>query len=184
MKSKSTEEKIYIFSEYIEDNFNELQKKIKNKCKKELIEFDEDIFMDTILKCLTNFNKGNNKKDIEIYFWKAFKQNIYSKLSRDISSKTTDIDEYDGDIIDEEYNEDIDNIIDYFKKEIIKKFGSEIYDAWLLHVCNNYTYTKLEECGYKGLNLHNEFRQIKRYTDKLMLSDEKIKTLLKENNFI
>jgi hypothetical protein len=55
----------------------------------------------------------------------------------------------------------------------------------LLHVCNNYTYEELEKYGYKGLNLHNEFRQIKRHIcSKFIKTNTKLKTLLIENNFL
>ena len=32
------------------------------------------------------------------------------------------------------------------------------FATWILHVCYDYTYAELEQRGYEGLNLHNEFR--------------------------
>jgi hypothetical protein len=186
MEPNSDNHKINAFAQYIEKNFNVLKQKMKNKAQKDKLIFDEDVFMNTIVKCLTVFPNNNaTKTDIENYFWKAFKQNIFSNISRDKFRNSIDIDEFDDDVIDEEYNEDIDEIIDTIKNEIIKEFGPQIYDAWLLHVCNNYTYTELEKNGYKGLNLHNEFRQIKRFIDnKLLKGDTKLKRLLKENDLM
>ena len=58
------------------------------------------------------------------------------------------------------YSDDIDEIVEIIKKEVKENFGEKIFDAWLLHICNGLTYEELE-CEYAGLNLHNEFRQIK-----------------------
>lgn len=185
MKLKPLANQTNPFVKYIESNFNDLRKKTENKSRKEKMCFNEDVFMDTIVKCLTNFSKETiTVTEIEKYFWKAYKQNIYSKFSRDDFNNMVDFDDCDIDIIDEDYNEDIDNIVEIIKNEVKQKFGPTIYDAWLLHVCNNYTYTELEKIGYKGLNLHNEFRQIKRFIKKIVENNDDFKTLLFENNFI
>lgn len=185
MKSNTLVTQNETFTEYTKSNFNELKKRIENRCKKEKYTFDEDMFMDTVVKCLTNCPKNKTSKvDIENYFWKAFKQNLLSKLSRDKYRDLIDFDDCDDDIIDEEYNEDIDKINEILKNAIITEFSQEIYDAWLLHVCNNYKYTELENNGYKGINFHNEFRQIKRYVDKMIKNNSTLKRLLYENDLI
>ena len=46
-------------------------------------------------------------------------------------------------------------------------------------------YSMYLECEYAGLNLHNEFRQIKRHIcNKFVKTNKKLKTLLIENNFL
>lgn len=185
MKSNPLPADYKSFNDYINSSFNELKKKIENKSKKENFAFNEDIFMDTIVKCLTNWPKNKrNKTDIENYFWRAYKQNQCSLFSRDKLRNIIDIDECDDDVIDEEYNSDIDEINEIIRDEIVKKFGQKIYDAWLLHVCNNYKYTELNNNGYNGVNFHNEFRQIKRHLDKLIKTNGKLKRLLYENDLI
>jgi hypothetical protein len=167
-------------------NFDMFKRKIEGRARKNKIPFNEDVFMDTIVRCMTTFSKENATiTDIDNYFWKAFRQNSFSYFTRDKFRDAINLDDFEGDIIDEEYNPDIDEIVDLIKQEVQNKFGSQIYDAWLLHVCNNYTYTELEKCGYEGLNLHNEFRQIKRYIhNKFIKENNRFKTLLVENNFI
>lgn len=167
-------------------NFELFKRKMEGRAKKHKIPFNEDVFMDTVLRCMTTFSKENaTDTDIDNYFWKAFKQNSFSYFTRDKFRDTMNLDDFEDDIIDEEYNPDIDEIVDLIKTEVQKEFGPQIYDAWLLHVCNNYTYTELEKCGYEGLNLHNEFRQIKRHIcNKFVKENNKLKTLLAENNFI
>ena len=121
--------------------------------------------------------------DIDNYFWKSFKQNSFTKFSRDKFRNTVNFDDFGDNILTDEYNADIDEIVDLIKNEVKDKFGDDIYSAWILHVCNDYTYTELEENGYEGLNLHNEFRQIKRYIcQKLINKNKKLKMLLVENN--
>jgi hypothetical protein len=167
-------------------NFDVFKRKMEQRAKKNNIHFDEDVFMDTVLRCMNTFPTENATTiDIDNYFWRAFKQNSFSNFSRNKFRDTINLDEFGDDIIDEEYNADIDEIVDLIKAEVKNEFGHQIYDAWLLHVCNDYTYTELEKNGYKGLNLHNEFRQIKRHIcNKFVKNNNKLKTLLIENNFM
>jgi hypothetical protein len=123
--------------------------------------------------------------DVDNYFWIAFKQNSFSNFSRNKFRNTVNFDEYGDNIFDDEYNSDIDEIVDLIKNEVKDKFGEEIFQAWMLHVCDDYTYEELEQYGYKGLNLHNDFRQIKRYINqKFVNKNTNLKRLLRENNFL
>lgn len=168
------------------NGFNSFKKKIMKLAAKNNIKFDEDVFMDTIIKCLTTFSKDNaTNQDVESYFWVAFKQNSYSYFSRDKFKYSVDFDFFKDSIENAEYNADIDDIVDLLKSEVEKEFGEDICNAWILHICNDYTYSELEKCGYEGLNLHNEFRQIKRHiSNKILKNNNKLKTLLKDNNLI
>lgn len=187
MKPKPLATQNKTFANYVESNFNKLLKKIQNKSKQEKLAFDEDVFMDTIVKCLTSIdNNIITDSDIEKYFWKAYKCNVLSKLSKEGFKDVLQIDELndDDDVADEEYNEDIDKIVNTISLKIKEEFGVEIYDAWILHVCHDYTYNELEKQGFNATVLHNKFRQIKRYLGKSMKNDKCFITLLKENNFI
>lgn len=175
-----------VFIRNIEPRFKSFKKKIEKMSKKYNVEFDEDIFMDTIISCMQTFStKDATDTDIENYFWIAFKQKTFSNFSRNKFRDTINFDNFGDDIIDEYYNKDIDEIVDLIKSEVKAEFGDKIYDAWILHVCNDYTYIELEKIGYEGLNLHNEFRQIKRHIcNKFVKTNKKLKTLLIENNFL
>lgn len=186
MENSCFNDETNIFFRNVEPRFEPFKKNIKKMAIQNNIMFDEDVFMDTIIKCATTFsNKNATNKDIDMYFWMAFKQNSFSNFSRNKFRDTVNFDNINIDIFNENYNSDIDNILDLIKDEIINKFGENIYNAWILHICDEYTYTQLEENGYKGLNLHNDFRQIKRFIKQKLIKNNKIlKELLRENNFI
>lgn len=176
------------FFNNVKPRFNSFKKKVEKLSKKYNIIFDEDVFMDTIIHCNETFSTDNaTDLDVDNYFWVAFKQNSFSKISRNKFCNTINFENLveEDDIIDEEYNNDIDKIVDLIKNEVKNEFGEKIYDAWLLHICNNYSYSELDLCGYEGLNLHNEFRQIKRHIcNKFIKKNKKIRVLLEENNII
>lgn len=176
-----------VFFKNIESRFKSFKSKIKKISHKNKIEFYEDVFMDTIIRCAETFKTENaTDYDVDNYFWKAYKQNIFSNSTRNKfrdSVLIDDIDMYD-DACD--YCADIDEIIEILKKEVHEHFGYKIYDAWLLHVCNGLTYEELESYDeFAGLDLHNQFRQIKRYiTKKYVNKNLVLARLLRENNII
>lgn len=178
--------KVNTFFHNVEHRFESFKKKMKKLSAKNDIIFDEDVFMDTIIRCMETFSTENaSDSDVDNYFWIAFKQNYFSNFSRNKFRNTVNFDEYGDNIFDDEYNSDIDEIVDLIKNEVKDKFGEEIYQAWIFHVCDGYTYEELEQYGYKGLNLHNEFRQIKRYiSQKFINKNNNLKRLLRENNFL
>ena len=186
MKNKCPLTSTNIFFSNVEPRFNSFRKKIMKLSKQHQIFFDEDIFMDTVIKCSETFNVENATDiDIDNYFWTAFKQNCFSNISRNKFQNTVNLDDFGDDIIDESYNADIDEIVDLIKSEVKSKFGEIIYNAWILHVCNNLTYEELDEHGYEGLNLHNEVRQIKRHIlNKFVKNNKHLKNLLQENGFL
>lgn len=187
MKSDAFDAPMKKFFQSVSDKeFKTFKEKIIKLSVKNNIEFNEDVFMDTIVKCMTTFSNDNaTNVDAEHYFWKAFKQNSFSYFSRNKFKDTINFDIFGDGISDVKYNADIDEIVDLLKSEVEREFGRQICDAWILHVCYDYTYTELEQRGYEGLNLHNEFRQIKRYIlNKIVKENNKIKTLLKDNNLI
>lgn len=190
MEENIFEHKTNVFFDNVTPRFKSFKNKIKKLAQENKISFDEDVFMDTIIKCSNSFsNQNTTNSDIDNYFWTAFKQNSFSNFSRNKFREMMDIedigDDVENNIFTDEYNTDIDEITDLIRNEVKIKFGKDIYDAWMLHICNGCTYAELEKCGYKGLNLHNEFKQIKRYIcQKFIIKNHKLNKLLKENNFI
>jgi hypothetical protein len=174
-----------IFFNKIENRFESFKNKIVNLSYKNNIGFDEDVFMDSILRCTETFkNENATEIDVDNYFWKAYKQNMISSCTRDKFKNFVPLDKIKDDNNDCVYSDDIDEIVKIITTEVKENFGDKILDAWLLHICNGVTYEELE-CEYAGLNLHNEFRQIKRYIhNKFIKENNRFKTLLVENNFI
>ena len=186
-KTNLNDDNVNAFFNNVTPRFNSFKKNIERMEKESNIFFDEDVFMDTIIKCSDTFNKQDaTNLDVDHYFWIAYKQNSFSNFSRNKFRDTVNLDDFGDSIFeDDDYNADVDEIIGLIKNEVKNKFGEQIYNAWILHVGYDYTYQELELCGYKGLNLHNEFRQIKRYICQKFVNENKtFKRLLKENNFI
>lgn len=174
-----------VFFKKIEKRFKNFKNKIIKLSYKNNIGFDEDVFMDSILRCTETF-KNENATDIDVdnYFWKAYKQNMISNFTRDKFKNSVSLDKFEDNINDCVYSDDIDEIVEIIKKEVKENFGEKFLDAWLLHIYNGLTYKELE-CDYTGLNLHNKFRQIKRdITQKYVKTNPKLKSLLSENNMI
>jgi hypothetical protein len=186
MKNVDRNSNANAFFRNLEPRFKSFKANIKKLAHKNKINFNEDVFMDTLIKCSNTFpNESATNKDVDNYFWIAFKQNSFSNFSRNKFSNTIKFDDFGDNILNDEYNFDIDEIVDLIKNEVKDKFGDEIYNSWILHVCNGYTYSELEKYGYEGLNLHNEFRQIKRYIcQKFVNKNKKLKMLLVDNNLL
>lgn len=174
-----------VFFNKIESRFKTFKNKIEKLSYKNNIGFDEDVFMDTILRCTEAFkNENATDNDVDNYFWKAYKQNMISSCTRDKFRNSVPLDKIYDNNNDCVYSDDIDEIVEIIKKEVNENFGDKIFDAWLLHICNGLTYGELE-CEYAGLNLHNKFRHIKRHiTQKYVNKNPKLKKLLIENNLI
>lgn len=186
MENNCATDKVNAFFHNVEPRFESFKKQIIKMAAQNGIPFDEDVFMDTIIRCTTTFSNYNaTNKDVDAYFWTAFKQNCFSNSSRDKFKNSVNLDNTNIDVLNDEYNSDIDEIFTLITNEVKNKFGENVCNAWILHICNNYTYAQLEENGYKGLNLHNLFRQIKRYIkQKFIIKNTGLTNLLRENNFI
>lgn len=184
MTRKCIDVQATVFFRCIEPRFESFKEKIKKLSAKNNITFNEDVFMETLLRCAETFPTVDvSEIDVDSYFWVAYKQNSYNTLTRNKFRNTITVDEYGDNIIDVEYNNDIDIIADMIKDEIEKEFGLSLCNAWMLHVCEGYTYSELDRAGYKDLNLHNSFKKIKRFVLKLAKNNNMLKTILKENNF-
>ena len=93
-------------NEILEKRFHEISFNFKKASKKHDIKFDEDIFIDTYIKCCDSLkDKEMNESQIIKYFWTAFVNN--TKKSYRHKKTIIDIDEYEEilDIIDEPYDD-------------------------------------------------------------------------------
>lgn len=174
------------FSTNVEPRFKTFKEKIQKMATKNKIMFNEDVFMDTLIKCMTTFTNENPKdSDVDKYFWVAYRQNCLNVISRNKFKNTTEVSTL-GDILDDDkYNEDIDTLAEITENAIKEQFGERVLEAWKLHVCENKTYKEITKLGYEDINLHNEFREIKRYmTSKYLKKNPEYTKLAKQNNII
>lgn len=175
-----------LFFRNVEPRFEAFKQNICAIARKSGIEFDEDIFMETIIKCMKTFSTENaTNTDVDRYFWKAFKLNTFTKATRNKQIHFVDIDTI-LDMPDEEpYNDDIDTMAEMVEVEVRRKYGDRVYEAWRHHICDDKTYKELEEMGYVGMNLHDTFRNIKNYLKgDFLKKNTYFKTLAVENNLI
>jgi hypothetical protein len=169
----------------IEPRFEAFKEKMCKMAHKNKVDFDEDVFMDTIVRCMKTFtDKTTTNNEVDKYFWTAFRQNMLSAKTRNKFKEVVQIDTIIERIDDGEYNPDIDELVVIIEDEVRREFGNKIYEAWYLHICENKTYKELEALGY-GNGLHNEFKHIKRHiTNKLINKDANFKKLAQENHLI
>ena len=150
-----------VFLSQVSSQYNEIRKSFEINIKKLKMEFDEDIFQDTLIKCSETYKDDiNDIKKIKAYFWMAFKTNTINRVQR--RKHIEDIDATPVDIIDEPYNPDIDEFVEIVKDELYGEFGKTIADLWLRHAAQGEEYVDLEkESGIN--NIHYQFKKIRRY---------------------
>lgn len=146
-----------LFLNRIASKFQSIHEKFQLNMIKLGLVFDEDIFVDTLLKCNDKLVKeGLCDKDIISYFWIAFKNNTLREFKY-LRNQTTDE-------IPETLFDDSDGSTDLFDevtKLIIDKFGVEMYQLFVLHANGTsydelYKITKMDKLKYK-------FRRIREY---------------------
>lgn len=169
----------------IELRFDAFKEKMIKLARKNKLDFDEDVFMDTILKCMKTFeNKVTDNNEVDKYFWTAFRQNMSSSKSRNKFKDNVQIETMVNRLDEDGYNADIDELVAIIENEIRQEFSDDVYEAWYLHICENKTYKQLEALGY-GNGLHNDFKYIKIYiTNKLIKKNINFKRLAQENHLI
>lgn len=153
---------------------------IKKTLKKDLrgnrnLSFDEDIFHDTLLKCIEKYDEINFKTDEEFisYIIVSFKTNLKRDKLYAVNSKRYDgeIEYFASEFRDSNDNSDID--INFLIEEIINNFDEESTNKfidWLINQmtikdinkkynCDNsrYTIDKIKDYIKKNYNI-NDFR--------------------------
>ena len=136
-----------ILSNYIEANYDNIKTLIKKEWyKMKHIKFDEDIFHNTLIKCMEKFNSPNfNENDFMAYLVSSFKTNTIREDSYFTNSKRDDKDvmTIKKEIFDN-CSIDIDNLL----SDICETFNREYCDILI---------DWLDGCTIKELNqLYNK----------------------------
>lgn len=148
------------FISIISNNFERIKKNFQTGLKTNGYEFDEDLFIDTLLRCsCTLKDKQMTEKEAAKYYWVSYINSLKRVKSNPLEF---DIEEYDIDDPEEEYNEDIDGLYNYIILSVESKFGTDISNAWREHICHGKTYKELEMMGYK-MKFNYEFKRITRF---------------------
>ena len=168
-------------NEILETRFHEIMFNFKKASKKNDIVFNEDVFMDTYIKCSEKLNnKDMSESQIIQYFWTAFVNN--TKKSYRKHQTVIRLDEYEEviDIIDEPYDDRRVKVFDIITNYVEINFP-EHYKLWYLHFAENKSYDQLIEMGYNNINFHNIFRNINNHIkNNLPKQNEEYKTIINE----
>lgn len=151
----------YEYLNQISLRYDEIKKSFQMNISKLKMNFDEDIFQDTLIKCSETYKDDvSDIKKIKAYFWTAFKTNTINCNQR--RKRVEDIDATPVDIIDEEYMEEIDEFVEIAKDALYGEFGEEITNLWLRHIIKDEEYDDLEkESGIN--NIHYQFKKIRKF---------------------
>jgi len=173
-----------LFFTNVEARFDSFKERVQRNARKQKLAFDEDVFMDTIIRCMNTFSNENaSNEDVDKYFWVAYKQNFISSNQRNRFKGLVFLDAMPDVFAEDVYDSDLDVMMSMIENEVRGEFGDDIYELWYKHMCENKTYKQLASDEYSVEFLHNEFRQIKRHiTGKFMKKNPEFARLVKENN--
>jgi hypothetical protein len=178
----------------MEKDFHNIKTKFKRASLKNGIIFDEDIFIDTYLKCCDYLKDTNmDEKQIIQYYWVSFVNNTKKEAKKKIykveetyiedSLQNDDDSEYinELEIIDETYDDRRYRVYDFIIDYVKNNFDEQSFKSWYLHFVNNIDYEKLKSMGYTNINFHNVFRNINNaIKNKLPKENKEYKTIIKE----
>lgn len=135
------EKQLEVFYNFLTSNFNKVKAKYKQFCFLNHIDFNEDTLQDTILKIAEKIKKDGLKAqteyEIECYLFQSFKFNTFQTHLQEGKRLIDDnIDYQTLELIDDDYNEDREQFIDFIKKvlekEIQKEFDTISFCIWRL----------------------------------------------------
>ena len=164
------------FNDIVSSNLDEIKRNFSIGLRKIGYTFDEDLFVDVGIRCVSTLNdKILTKSECVKYFWTAYQnanKNKYASSRIQIplcgsSDNSNESIEYSCAQQDNKYDKNIDIICGIICKAIKEEFSDTEYNIWMDHFYNNKTYKELREI-YGDLNFLWIFRKIKKYiTQKL-----------------
>lgn len=137
----------------------------KNKWKKMVDDFNEDVYNDTILKVYDSILKGEDiEGDLIGYWYKSFKTNIkrYKDYSYEKNKDTKDVLEYLKGKEDEEnrvnvYYSEISDIL----LKVKQKFDRKTFEIFRMYLLCNVSYERLDELT--GLDSKERISKVRRW---------------------
>lgn len=177
------------FADIVADNFYEIRNNFKRGLKGKGYEYDEDVLSDAFISCNTALkDKYLTKEEAVKYYWTAYINNLKSKSAKnsntiyisDISYNDNIFEQYkDIDIMDEQYNEDVDILYNYIMSKVEEKYGEYETRIFELHICQGVHTKELIEMGYTDVNFEYLTKKIKRYIKThIIKNDSKVQELL------
>ena len=168
----------YDFLEMVGRNYEDIKKLFEINSKSQKMDFNEDIFHDSIMKSAEQYkDDANDYKKVKAYLWVAYRTNMINIIERTKPMECFE-DLIDFDIVDEEYVPEMDDLYDIVRMELYEEFDCDIVNLWFEHVCNNKKYEELE--AISGIhNIHYQFKKIRNFIrNEIPLKNERFNEIL------
>lgn len=157
------------FMNHVASQYKTIKTLFKSRAYNMNINFDEDIFNDTFIKCANKFN--NDKITFETvikYFWTSYINTYKTEYNKLLEYNIESIDEEIHDCIDDTYNEYLDD--DYARdiynkvfKVVENKFGSEEANIYFMYKYHDWDESGLIASGYNYNDLKDTIKKIHRF---------------------
>lgn len=171
------------FADIVAENFEEIRGNFRKGLPSKGYVYDEDIMNDAFISCCNALkDKELTKPEALKYYWAAYinKFKTYSSKVKFHLELDEEQDE-DMEVIEEMYDDTIDNIYDIIIKEVQDKFGVRDAQVFVLHTCEGMTAKEIKEMGFDHIdNLVYFTRKIKRYIMKHIIpNNQRLRELIK-----
>ena len=193
MENNKNEEQLKTFNKVISEHWEEYRKKLKQYCFLNQIEFSEDVMIETYIKMQSIIQrkglKDDSEKGILSYFFLGFRNNTYQEHLQNQKRLIDDnINPYDVDIIDEEYDDSKEQFNDlvriYLEKIIKENFDLITYSVYRLRYLYRFNGKELNYKQIKEITGISDTRrrlvEVNRWIKENVTLDD-IKTYAKEN---
>lgn len=157
------------FMDIVASRYKDIKSLFKTRLYNIGLQFDEDLFNDTFIKCATKF--GNEKITYEVivkYFWIAYFNTIKSEFAKETNTVFEPFDEEIHDCIDDVYNDYIDDdfardIYNKVLKAVEDKFGLTEANIYFMYKYHNWKECDLIAAGYNCRNLTDRIKTVHRF---------------------
>jgi hypothetical protein len=171
------------FADIVAENFKEIQGNFRKGLPSKGYSYDEDIMNDAFISCCNALkDKELTKSEALKYYWTAYinKHKTHSSKIKHHIQIDEERDEEIG-VIEETYDNTIDNIYDIIMKGVRDKFGVRDARIFELHTCQGLTSKEIQDMGFDHVeNLMYFTRKIKRYImNHIIPSNQKLQELIK-----
>lgn len=149
-----------LFKNYISSNYSRIKLLIKRNCWKYAMVFDEDVFQDTMMRCLETLREEKTPKEFDGYVLGAYNKNLWREASYARNKYLTNLCEEDKDVPE---NNPPDHKIDLelLYEHATNKYGYELvslFKQWL----KGYSVRELQEqTGIQDLTY--QFKKIREF---------------------
>ena len=138
------------FLKYSGEHYNDIKKKWKARCKKNNVQYSDDIFQESIIKVYSHLSEKPYTGDVESYWWQAFINNSRREKDYAYNSKKDDTIEV-LQYLDNFPTEDKPILLQDIE-EGLKLLTDIEKNLLLMYYLTDITYTELEELtGIKDL---------------------------------